>query len=46
MDATPNSFFIHFSRLEDPRLDRRKRHSLLDLIAITVCAPCPTSAPA
>lgn len=38
MDATPSSFFVYFSRLEDPRIDRRKRHSLLDIIAITVCA--------
>lgn len=38
MDASPSSFVIHFSRLEDPRLDRQKRHSLLDIIAITVCA--------
>lgn len=38
MDTAPSSFLIYFSRLEDPRLDRKKRHSLLDLIAITVCA--------
>jgi predicted transposase YbfD/YdcC len=38
MDTAPRSFFIYFSQLQDPRLDRKKRHSLLDLIAITVCA--------
>ncbi len=38
MDAQNTSFTIFFSRLEDPRLDRKKRHSLHDIIAITICA--------
>lgn len=38
MDAPQNLFLIHFGQLEDPRLDRKKRHSLHDIIAITVCA--------
>ena len=27
----------HFSGLKDPRVDRTKRHELLDIIAITIC---------
>ncbi len=27
-----------FSELEDPRIDRIKRHSLTDIIAIAICA--------
>lgn len=38
MDANKSSFLVHFSQLEDPRLDRKKRHSLLDIVAITICA--------
>ena len=38
MDTPQSLFIIHFSQLQDPRLDRKKRHSLLDIIAITVCA--------
>jgi predicted transposase YbfD/YdcC len=38
MDTTPSLFLIHFGDLDDPRLDRKKRHSLLDIIAITICA--------
>ena len=38
MDELNSLFFTHFSRLDDPRLDRRKRHSLIDIIAIAVCA--------
>lgn len=32
------SIRIHFSKLEDPRLDRQKLHQLLDIIAIAICA--------
>lgn len=33
------SVFIQcFGRIEDPRLDRQKRHSLLDIMAISICA--------
>jgi predicted transposase YbfD/YdcC len=28
----------HFASIEDPRLDRRKRHELLEIIAISICA--------
>ena len=28
----------HFSRLEDPRIERTKRHKLIDIITITICA--------
>lgn len=38
MDAPQSLFMIHFSQLQDPRLDRKKRHSLLGIIGITVCA--------
>jgi predicted transposase YbfD/YdcC len=38
MDSHPSSLIIHFSQLHDPRLNRKKRHSLLDIIAITICA--------
>ena len=28
----------HFSDLEDPRIDRTKRHKLLDIVVIAICA--------
>ena len=28
----------HFSILEDPRIDRNKRHSLIDIMVLSVCA--------
>ena len=31
-------FFTCFEELKDPRLNRRKRHLLMDIIGITVCA--------
>jgi predicted transposase YbfD/YdcC len=31
-------FGVYFSEVVDPRLDRRKRHNLLDILAVTVCA--------
>ena len=33
-----NVFSAHFSVVPDPRLDRQKRHELLDIIAVTICA--------
>jgi predicted transposase YbfD/YdcC len=36
-NLTP-SIVHHFSSIEDPRLDRRKKHSLSDIIFITICA--------
>ena len=38
MDAQNASFTIFVSQLEDPRLDRKKRHSLHDIVAIAICA--------
>jgi len=32
------AIFEHFGPLKDPRIDRTKRHSLLDILVITVCA--------
>jgi len=32
------SIIDHFQELEDPRIDRHKRHSLVDIIVLTVCA--------
>lgn len=28
----------HFSSLEDPRIERTKRHKLIDIITIAICA--------
>ena len=28
----------HFSNIQDPRIDRKKRHLLIDIIVITICA--------
>ena len=36
--ATPLSIRRHFARLRDPRLNRRKRHQLLALLVIALCA--------
>ena len=38
MDMSQSQFLIHFGQLKDPRLDRKKRHSLLNIIAITLSA--------
>ena len=38
MDAKQSLFLTHFGQLQDPRLNRKKRHSLLDIIGVTVCA--------
>src|SRR3990172_5564335 len=35
MDA---KFLEHFSGIEDPRIERRKRHELLDILFLSVCA--------
>jgi predicted transposase YbfD/YdcC len=32
------SFIEHFASLDDPRIDRKKLHSLMDIITLTVCA--------
>lgn len=36
--ASPLSLLHHFAELDDPRSDHTKRHTLLDIIALTVCA--------
>jgi predicted transposase YbfD/YdcC len=36
--ASPPSLLHHFADLDDPRSDHTKRHTLLDIIALTVCA--------
>lgn len=36
-NLTP-SLVHHFSSIEDPRLDRRKKHDLSDILFITICA--------
>jgi predicted transposase YbfD/YdcC len=32
------SIRVHFSKLEDPRLDRQKLHQLMDIIVVAICA--------
>lgn len=32
------SLFTHFSDLPDPRIERTKRHKLIDIVGITICA--------
>lgn len=32
------SLLAHFEKLPDPRMDRTKRHSLLDIVTIAICA--------
>ena len=34
------SIIDHFSRLKDPRIDRNKKHQLIDIIVLSVCAIC------
>ena len=36
--SQPLSIQAHFSVLPDPRIDRRRRHKLLDILAIALCA--------
>lgn len=39
MDFTPKSTIsTHFASLEDPRIDRRKKHLLIDIVVIAICA--------
>ena len=39
--AQATSLISIFSELKDPRIDRTKRHSLIDIITITICAVAP-----
>ena len=34
----PQSLIDHFSGIEDPRIDRSKRHKLIDILVIAICA--------
>lgn len=36
--SQPHSIQAHFSVLPDPRIDRRRRHKLLDILVIALCA--------
>ena len=39
MDITaPEGLIEHFSKLEDPRVDRNKKHELIDVVVLCVCA--------
>ncbi len=37
MVCPPTSIHAHFEALEDPRIERNKRHTLLDILAIAIC---------
>jgi hypothetical protein len=32
------TIFEHFNNINDPRIERRKLHKLIDIITITICA--------
>lgn len=38
LGRTSLSIIDYFTELEDPRIERHKRHSLIDIIVLTVCA--------
>ena len=39
MDTTaPSSLIEHFSKMEDPRVDKNKKHELIDVIILCVMA--------
>lgn len=35
---TPKTLIEHFSSVSDPRIDRTKRHKLIDILVIAICA--------
>lgn len=37
-NQTPKSLLEHFSSVNDPRIDRTKRHKLIDILVIAICA--------
>ena len=37
-EVKSSSIVDHFAHLEDPRIERTKRHKLIDIIVITICA--------
>ena len=36
--STSMNIIDHFRDIEDPRIDRRKRHMIWDIIVLTICA--------
>ena len=37
-NQTPATLIEHFSSISDPRIDRTKRHKLIDILVIAICA--------
>jgi predicted transposase YbfD/YdcC len=37
-NQTPKTLLEHFSTVDDPRIDRTKRHKLIDILVIAICA--------
>jgi predicted transposase YbfD/YdcC len=37
-NQTPTTLVEHFSSITDPRIDRTKRHKLIDILVIAICA--------
>jgi predicted transposase YbfD/YdcC len=37
-NQTPKTLLEHFSSIADPRIDRTKRHKLIDILVIAICA--------
>ena len=37
-DPAPRTLIEHFSSITDPRIDRTKRHQLIDILIIAICA--------
>ena len=37
-NSAPEGLIEHFSKLQDPRVDRNKKHELIDVIVLCVCA--------
>ena len=38
MERKPRTLLAHFENLPDPRLDRTKKHRLLDILVVAICA--------
>jgi hypothetical protein len=36
-NQTPKTLLEHFSSIDDPRIDRTKRHKLIDILVIAIC---------
>ena len=36
--AAPEGLIEHFSKLEDPRVERNKKHESIDVIVLCVCS--------